>query len=186
MKTGTKSLLFGVHQFILHPLFVLAGWVKLYGWSVKKVSCAYVWWKVVLCIFAHDLGYYNCDDMDGEWSGAMRPEFGAKLIHKYVDEKSGFIYMYQNLCLYHSASYARRFGGSPSDLCYADKLGSVLIPWWLWVGLGKLSGELAEYRANPEFNKRLAIQPEYTNRQYFEAYRRLVYGVLRDREFTGP
>ena len=31
MKIGTKSLLFGAHQFVLHPLFLALAWWKLYG-----------------------------------------------------------------------------------------------------------------------------------------------------------
>ena len=31
MKVGTRSLLFGSHQFMLHPLFVAIAWRRLYG-----------------------------------------------------------------------------------------------------------------------------------------------------------
>lgn len=31
MTVGTKSLLFGAHQFLIHPWFVAWGWWTLYG-----------------------------------------------------------------------------------------------------------------------------------------------------------
>ena len=46
MKLGTKSLLFGCHQFVLHPLFVLVAWWRLYG----RPS-----WRMVVAIIVHDL-----------------------------------------------------------------------------------------------------------------------------------
>lgn len=29
MRVGTKSILFGAHQFLLHPLFVAWAWTRL-------------------------------------------------------------------------------------------------------------------------------------------------------------
>jgi hypothetical protein len=31
MRIGTKSVLFGAHQFAIHPWFVAWGWLKLHG-----------------------------------------------------------------------------------------------------------------------------------------------------------
>jgi hypothetical protein len=31
VTVGTRSLLFGVHQFLLHPVMVALGWRMLYG-----------------------------------------------------------------------------------------------------------------------------------------------------------
>ena len=31
MNIGTKSLLYGAHQFALHPFFVALAWRRLYG-----------------------------------------------------------------------------------------------------------------------------------------------------------
>ena len=41
MKVGTKSLLFGVHQLLWHPLTVWLGWIKLYKKppSFKEAVC---------------------------------------------------------------------------------------------------------------------------------------------------
>jgi len=57
MHMGTKSLLFGYHQLLLHPLFVWAGWLKLYGWTWDP--------RVVLAFFVHDIGYFGKPNMDG-------------------------------------------------------------------------------------------------------------------------
>ncbi|MCK5235828.1 MAG: hypothetical protein KAR06_02490, partial [Deltaproteobacteria bacterium] len=53
---GTKSLLFGVHQFIWHPITVLIAWCKLYGWPT---------WPELVCIIVHDWGYWGKPNMDG-------------------------------------------------------------------------------------------------------------------------
>ncbi|MDQ6662779.1 MAG: hypothetical protein M3Z23_00090, partial [Acidobacteriota bacterium] len=31
MKIGTRSVLFGAHQFLLHPVFLAIAWRRLYG-----------------------------------------------------------------------------------------------------------------------------------------------------------
>lgn len=31
MKIGTKSLLFGAHQFLIHPFWIAVAWNRLYG-----------------------------------------------------------------------------------------------------------------------------------------------------------
>ncbi|KKK99728.1 hypothetical protein LCGC14_2629800, partial [marine sediment metagenome] len=68
MKTGTKSLLFGVHQFILHPLMVLLAWFVYYKRAPKFYQlCA---------IVTHDLGYWGLSNMDGE-EGSLHPERAA-------------------------------------------------------------------------------------------------------------
>lgn len=54
---------------------------------------------------------------------------------------------WRDLCLYHSRFYAKRDGKHFSKLCVADKLSIVLTPWWLYLPLTRLSGELSEYMA---------------------------------------
>lgn len=68
MTTGTKSLLFGVHQFLWHPLTVLLAWVYLYRSFPNP--------KELLCIFVHDWGYWGCPNMDGP-EGERHPERAA-------------------------------------------------------------------------------------------------------------
>ena len=131
MKVGTKSLLFGAHHFILHPIFVMAAWKKLKG----KLPD----WRIATCIIFHDWGYWGCDEIDGE-QGKKHPERGAEIAWGL------FGYEWYELCLYHSRHYAKGDKREPSDLCWADKLGVSLEPWWLYVPKACLTGEIKEYR----------------------------------------
>ncbi len=136
MKMGTKSLLFGVHQFFIHPIFVFWGWKKLYGWPN---------WKDLICIVIHDWGYWGCGDMDGV-EGENHSELGAGLAFDYLDNHGESEFLdYYTLVLLHSRFYAKKMRTTPSKLCWADKLGSALYPTWLWVLLGTLTGEIKEY-----------------------------------------
>lgn len=130
MKVGQKSLLFGVHQFILHPLTVLLAWWKLYGCPS---------WPELVCIIIHDWGYWYASDMDGQ-KGELHPEVGARLAGRWFGPR------YYDLVLYHSRHYARRVGAQPSKLCWADKLSIAYEQWWLYLPRAWLSGELKEYR----------------------------------------
>lgn len=188
MKTGTKSLLFGCHQIILHPLFVLVAWIKLYGW--KTLS-----WPIVLSIIIHDWGFWGCEKMDDE-KGERHPVLAARIMEKLYpydrvftwrpyhadDAKSkvsywrakwyrlgtfslfdrkvkyhvvdnnvcGMWYM-PNFVRYHSRFLAKKEKEMVSPLCLADKLGTGLMPTWLWVILGKLSGEINEYMEDQKY-----------------------------------
>ena len=130
MKVGQKSLLFGVHQFIWHPITVLIAWWKLYGLPN---------WKEFVCIFIHDWGYWFSPNMDGK-EGEKHPEYGAELAKKL------FGLEYHDLILYHSRHYAKNVGKEPSKLCWADKLSILYEPWWFYLPRAWLSGELKEYR----------------------------------------
>jgi len=131
MKTGTKSLLFGVHQFFWHPVTVWFAWV----WLFRKFPT----WKEAVCIVIHDWGYWGKENMDDE-EGEKHPEFAAKIAGKL------FGVQYHDLCLLHSRHYARNAGREPSSLCWADKMSIIFEPWWLYLPRAWLSGELFEYR----------------------------------------
>jgi hypothetical protein len=143
MFVGTKSLLFGVHQFLWHPITVFAAWYELYGMPN---------WKECVCIFIHDWGYWGCPNMDG-LEGEKHPEFAATIAKNYLDTwKNLYLskpmsWKYHDLCLYHSRHYARYHGVEPSMLCWADKLSIKYDPWWFYIARAKLSGELYEYLA---------------------------------------
>ncbi len=68
MRIGTRSLLFGVHQFAIHPWFVAWGWWRLYGfpWDPR------LWIAFVI----HDWGYWGKPNMD-EAEGETHPDFAA-------------------------------------------------------------------------------------------------------------
>jgi hypothetical protein len=130
MRVGTKSLLFGIHQFALHPWSVTIAWRCLYGrWPN---------WRELVCIIVHDWGYWGAPNMDGS-EGARHPELGARIAGKLFGEE------YWELVLLHSRHYAKLTGQQPSLLCWADKLSMCFESWWSYILRGKLSGEIDEY-----------------------------------------
>lgn len=136
MRIGTKSLLFGCHQFLIHPIFTLIGWILLY--KIKSIS-----FQVIFAIFIHDWGYYSCKNMDGPEDGALHPfrictfDFVYHLFPKAYDE-----------ILYHSRHLAKIYEHEPSRLCWADKLGTGIMPSILWAILACASKEGWEYMDN--------------------------------------
>src|SRR4051812_8551241 len=115
MKIGTKSVLFGVHQFLLHPLFIAIGWWQEYGFRRVRIAerVAYTivdfetgnqvdfidytdtWlldprlW-VAFCV--HDLGYIGKPNMDGS-EGEEHVWLGAKIMHWLFDRpKAKWVY----------------------------------------------------------------------------------------------
>jgi hypothetical protein len=132
MTVGTKSVLFGAHQFLIHPWFVALAWWKLYGFPRDP--------RLWVAFFVHDLGYVGKPNMDGP-EGERHVEWGATLMRRWFGPKWG------RFCLYHSRFYARRDGGHYSRLCVADKLAVALEPWWLYLPRVILSGEIHEYLA---------------------------------------
>jgi len=131
ISVGTKSLLFGVHQFLLHPISVTLAWRDLYG----------IWpnWREFICIFIHDWGYWGCPNMDGP-EGEEHPKYGARLAYRHLG-----IYWYY-FCITHSRYFAAKLRMEPSKLCWADKLAIKYDPWWTYLPRAVLSGEIHEYR----------------------------------------
>lgn len=175
MIQGQRSLLIGVHQFLLHPLLVAIAWIKLYGipWNPK------IW----LCFLVHDWGYWFCEDIDGD-TGKNHPWFGAYMVQLFCDLKYTeqthidddefanriniareqgwtdevkynfksklFTYTvyesrWRDFCLYHSRHIAEEEQVPFSRLCVADKLATALLPTWLFIILATLSGEMKEF-----------------------------------------
>ena len=130
MTPGTKSVLFGAHQFLLHPLFVALAWWKLFGPPLDL--------RLWFAFFIHDLGYLGKRNLDGP-EGETHPEPGAKIMEKLFGKKWG------ELCRYHSRSLARKAGVPPSLLSYADKYATALYPRWLYLTQVKATGEVREY-----------------------------------------
>lgn len=138
MTVGTKSLLFGCHQFILHPLMVLIGWLWLYGFRSLTPG-------IVTAIVVHDWGYWGSRDMDGT-DGAIHSNLSAEIIYRLTGRDDLL-----SLVLLHSRFRAREMGLEPSRLCWADKWGTAMTPSWLWALLAWLTGEGAEYMANKRY-----------------------------------
>lgn len=163
MKIGTKSILFGVHQFIIHPLFVALAWWQLYGvpWDPR------LW----VAFFVHDIGYWSKPNMDGP-EGETHPFTGAKIMGRLFDYRDAHgmtvplrpFYTRPIACLmdaifgrikhdvtwycftfYHSRFLAKKYGQRYSRLCVADKLAIAVTPDWLYMIQARLTGELDEY-----------------------------------------
>jgi hypothetical protein len=130
MHIGTKSILFGVHCFAIHPWFVAAAWRRLFGfpWD-PRLWCAF---------FLHDLGYWGKLDMDGT-EGEAHVELGGRIMDWLWGKWWG------DFSRYHSSYYARRQEQVISQLWFADKLAIVMMPVWLYLPLAKASGEIYEY-----------------------------------------
>jgi hypothetical protein len=152
MKVGTKSILFGVHQFIWHPITVLIAWWKLYGRPN---------WPEFVCIIIHDWGYWGKSNMDGE-EGESHPELACLLTSKWFGIRSE----YGRLCLLHSRHYARLSNQEPSKLCWADKLSIKYDPWWFYLPRAILSGEIKEYRKSAADSGHTPI--DRTHREWFK------------------
>lgn len=135
MRVGTKSLLFGYHQFLLHPIMVAWGWRRLYG-SLPRDP------RVWVAFVVHDWGYWGKPNMDG-WEGKSHPAYGAKVMHWLFDAPGSA--KWHHFSLYHSRDMCRAYFAPASSLCWADKLAFNLYPLWLMRAMYRLSGELAYY-----------------------------------------
>jgi hypothetical protein len=172
MNIGTKSLLFGVHQFIWHPITVALAFRKLYGrWPN---------WKEAICIFCHDLGYWGMPNMDGK-EGKEHPFFGAALAGrtiarilwlsgktKYQAYAEGRWYFRWTAA--HSTAFAKQMSFGVSELYYADKACVLHEPRWFYLLRAKASGEVWEYVDvalkshvwSPEWEVFFGMQPRAT------------------------
>lgn len=130
MRIGTRSILFGIHNFVVHPIIVAIAWTKLYGFPFQFP----LWAAFVL----HDLGYLGKRDMDSR-EGEKHVEPGSRIMAGLFGKKWG------DFCKYHSRFYSKKEGRPPSRLCFADKLAIVTYPKNLYLFLGNLSGEINEY-----------------------------------------
>lgn len=147
LPVGPRSVIFGAHQFVIHPVFLEIAWRKLYK---SKPT-----WKQRAAFALHDLGYLVqwCGEMDGG-EGKRHPEWGARAMSWLFDRNHLLIvdghiqssrYWYK-FCAGHSRHYAKLVGVEMSPLMRADKLATHLYPRWLYAGLMKLSGEWREYK----------------------------------------
>lgn len=144
MKIGTKTVLFGVHQFLWHPFTVWRAWRWLYRSNPK-------WWQLV-AIVCHDLGYIGKGDLDGR-EGRRHPDGGATITLKFVRWLTNDQELHANafFCsLLHSRAYAQDIDMEPSDLCWADKACILFDPPWFYLLRARLAGELPEFKLNAE------------------------------------
>lgn len=130
MKIGTKSILFGAHQFILHPALMFVAWWKLFGFPWDP--------RLWVAFVVHDLGYWGKPNMDGP-EGEDHALWGADLMGRMFGEE------WRKFTLFHSRFMAQRHGAEVSKLCLADKMVIVLHPKWLYMIQTTLSGEIFEF-----------------------------------------
>lgn len=168
MKTGTRSVLWGVHQFLWHPFTVLLAWKKVHGeWPN--------WWQL-LAIVLHDIGYWNCDTMDGP-DGVEHPYLGARLaarIAGFFSEEAAFKTYF--LSLYHSSNFARMHGAPPSDLYLPDKVSILFDPAWFYLFRARLSGELDEY----VLREAVKQNRTFTDEEWLASYRSIITKKLHN------
>ncbi len=166
MKIGTKSVLFGAHCFFLHPWFVAAAWTKLYGFPLDL--------RLWVAFAVHDIGYLGKPNMDGP-EGEEHPWAGAKICSWLFDTKDDVAFPsicgrtvgrflsnhfgstksvtgtnWFSFCLYHSRYLSKKYGVSPSRLCFPDKLSFALTPWWIYLPMVTATGEIREYLRNAQ------------------------------------
>ncbi len=133
MKVGTRSVLFGVHQFLIHPFFVFFAWIILYRSFPKPHEfCA---------ILTHDLGYVGKPNIDGP-EGECHPETAAAW---WRGRFRSFGDRVADVILGHSRFHAMNNRLYLSRLYRPDKLAIALYPRLLYLLLGNLSGEIKEY-----------------------------------------
>jgi hypothetical protein len=144
LRIGTKSVLIGAHQFLLHPALIALGWWKAYGFGRVKIGerdyARLLDPRLWVVFLVHDLGYLGKPNMDGP-EGETHPEFGALLVRRLFGNVWG------DLSLLHSRYYAKKLGRPVSPLCLADKWVILLEPAWLYLPRVRWSGELREFMA---------------------------------------
>lgn len=178
MKIGTKSVLFGAHQFMIHPWLVALAWWKLYGFPWDP--------RLWAAFFVHDLGYIGKPNMDGP-EGETHPVLGASVMHWFDWDKDEVTWMH--LSLLHSRYYAKSLGLPPSKLCFADKLSFCYTPRWLYLPLATATGEINEYLKNAQTAdsghwKPTGYDKKRWHAQLREYMRKWVYEHIDGREDT--
>jgi hypothetical protein len=131
---------------------VAAAWTRLYGFPFDP--------RLWAAFALHDLGYLGKRNMDGD-EGERHVELGASFMGLLFDRDyrlpkvhrgawEAFVppaipHRWEDFTKYHSRFYAKRDGHAPSRLCVADKLALTLTPWWLYLPMVNLTGEIHEY-----------------------------------------
>ena len=133
MKIGTKSVLFGVHCWLIHPVLVLRAWFIVHRRRPSLVE--------LMAIFTHDLGYWGMPNMDGK-EGSNHPERAASWWRGKFGEFGDKVAV---VIIGHSRFHAAANNIELSSLFQPDKLATSLYPIWLYLLLANLSGEIDEY-----------------------------------------
>jgi hypothetical protein len=208
MKLGTKSLLFGAHAFWLHPWFVAWAWWKLYGFPWDP--------RLWVAFIIHDWGYWGLDKMDDS-KGEYHPLWAARVMHRLFDRpirmrvgpgtwsfKDRISYhefdcpesfrlviesweWYYEVLL-HSRFLSRQLNREPSQLCYADKLAIAFTPWWLYLPMVRLTGEIREYQRAVKHVEDIGFafngNSRHEDRQWYFALQKRMIAFVESHEKT--
>ena len=124
MTEGTRSYIFGCHNFLIHPFFVFMAWRLEYQAFPK-------WWELI-CILLHDIGVcgrqYLSDDKAkiGHWERGA--QLASDLVERLTRDMSKGNLAY-NIC----AGHTHESGFPLSKLYRADKRSWIVAPTlWLW------------------------------------------------------
>ena len=188
MRIGTKSVLFGAHCFFIHPWFVAWGWWKLYGFPMSLP----IW----VSFFVHDLGYLGKPNMDGP-EGETHVLLGARIIgalfdnpyHRTAESELGpSTGKWHRFAVFHSRFWAKQFDEPVSRLCFADKMAIAITPWWLYLPLVTLSGELQEYIALSTPNSKYAWMSidHHNKREWYENMQRYLLAWIQKHKDGRP
>lgn len=179
MKVGTKSLLYGAHQFVIHPLMVAYAWWRLYGLPLDP--------RLWLAFIVHDWGYWGKPNMDGEegeyhiWTGAkimqIFDRFGAS---RAGDQTHKYYVSWFCFCFYHSRTMCDKYEVLPPRLCIADKLSWALEPWWFYLPRAWLTGELKEYMGRADSKYAKEALPTDTPVAWYKAVKKYLDGWAYD------
>ncbi len=145
MRIGSKTLLWGTHQFVLHPAVMLIAFLKIHRRFPSMAE--------FLAIWVHDWGYWGLSGLDID-GGENHPYVGARIMERFYGIQG------RNLVLGHSATTCRKEGIEKSTLYLPDKYYFILLPprvHWL---LAILSGEHEEYKLGlSENNRHIGFNP---------------------------
>lgn len=184
MIIGRRSLLFGCHQFVLHPLFTAAGWIKLYG----RPGDMFLW----LAFIIHDWGYWGMRVIDGDDDD--HPRIMVRKINRLMSLVGYYrmpLWLFDRFLLLrkeiflHSRSFSKTVGRDPSRLCWADKLGTAMMPSWLWAALALASGEGFVYLDNARYEMYSEKKEPHTFMglySFHQKYKKFIYDCMAIRE----
>jgi len=147
MKEGTKSLLFGCHQFFLHPLWVLFAWRLEYKEWPK-------FWEIV-CIFLHDVGLWGLDYLTDPYQKKAHWELGTWYGWKLFGMKG----------LSLIAGHTPYSDWPKSRLWKADKRSWLVAPIW-WLNLNFHIENFQTEAARPRIWKKLVAE-ELKKKEFF-------------------
>ncbi len=114
LSEGTISVLFGCHQFLIHPLCVLVAWYKEYKSLPNFME--------LCCIFLHDIGHVGLQYLSDPEQKKLHWVGGAYWAFRFFGI-DGFLLV---------AGHSAQSGFPRSKLYLPDKKSWLVAPdWWL-------------------------------------------------------